>query len=154
MCEGQDSSICGKFSANVKLLMSSVKLFLSVTFIVLSDIQNNCRKENFILFSKIQMHKISELETIFDIIEFAVLTIWKYSPTLCLQDTLSWCSSYCSDQSSSGFIACTSSKFRLFNIRVPPGSSLALIFFLCYLLSLSHLTYFQSFYLCWYVTVL
>ena len=55
--------------------MSSVKLFLSVTFIVLSDIQNNCRKENFILFSKIQMHKISELETIFDIIGFAVLTI-------------------------------------------------------------------------------
>ena len=64
-----------KFSANVKLLMSSVKLFLSVTFIVLSDIQNNCRKENFILFSKIQMHKISELETIFDIIGFALLTI-------------------------------------------------------------------------------
>lgn len=64
-----------KCYANVKLLTSRVKLFLSVTFTVLSDIQNNCSKENFILFCKIQKHKISELETIFDIIEFAILTI-------------------------------------------------------------------------------
>ena len=142
--------VARKCYANVKLLTSRVKLFPSVTFTVLSDSQNNCSKENFILFSKIQKHKISELETIFDIIEFAVLTIWKYSPTLCLQDTLSWCSSYCSDHSSSGFIACTSSKFRLFNIRVPPGSSLC---FLCYILSLSAATYFQSFDLYQYVTV-
>ena len=64
-----------KCYANVKLLTSRVKLFLSVTFTVLSDIQNTCSKENFILFCKIQKHKISELETIFDIIEFAILTI-------------------------------------------------------------------------------
>ena len=48
---------------------------VSVTFTVLSDIQNNCSKENFILFCKIQKRNISELETIFDIIEFAILTI-------------------------------------------------------------------------------
>lgn len=47
----------------------------------------------------------------------------------------------------SGSCACTSSRVRLFNTRVPLDSSLASLFFLRYTLSLSPLIYFYTFHL-------
>lgn len=135
MCEGQDNSVRGS-----TMQMSNYKCQISRCFLTIYIhcaewySKHNYRVAIFILFSKILKHKISELETIFDITLFAILIVWKYSSTLCFQDILS-----CSDHSFSGSVACIFSKVRFF-VRVPPrSSSLAPLFFLSYILSLSSL---------------
>ena len=89
MCEGQDNSVCGSTMqmSNYKCQIS--RCFLTIYIHCAEWCSKYDRIENFILFSKTLKHKISELESIFDIILFAILIVWKYSPTLCFKDTLS-----------------------------------------------------------------